>query len=58
MFKMFRQKKTLWERKLALVSQIKQLRNEIIRPDALIRFPDLSLKEGLLQYDDSTKQTN
>ena len=46
MIRIFGQK-TLEERKFALVSQIKQLKNESIKLNAQIRFFELALKEGL-----------
>ena len=55
---MFGQKKTLEERTLALVGQIKQLKNESVKSNIKMRLLELAPKEGLLQYDDNNKQTN
>ncbi len=58
MIKIFGQKKTLEERTLSLVSQIKQLENESVKLNIKPRLLKLAPKEGLLLYHDYAKQTD
>ena len=58
MVEIFGQKKTLEERTLLLVSQIKQLKNESVKLNIKPRLLKLAPREGLLLYHDYTKQTD
>ncbi len=59
MIRIFRPKeKTLEERRLVLAEKISQLKNEGVTSKIQAGSPELTLKKGLLPYDDSIKQND